>query len=373
MMKGRQFDMLNTTRTRRIARVTIPMVSQLTARVTSAEQTFRAVISAQMVAAAQKARVAFMQTPTIILAAALILLAYSPRPAIAQGQPSGVINVSLKGDRLAFASIADYKRAVDEPSEKTKKRFLGTVAALKGFTSFGQKQDSLLARQTTPGNTLLIQDEYFAAILNTDLVVQIGDYIFRVNPSSERVYALPVANKKEYADLIAENTRNPNIRTFSTNDDVLDVIKGGGKGPEALSCHETGIGSYHREAQVGNSQTGLQKANVDFARYGIYFTLFAWLAPANSSFPSTFEFTGGIAANQGYVYYHVRCGNTASYAISLIPSVDTNKQQQKYQSYQGSKTLNEVYFFYRIKFHPSFWIGPSTPLYSPYVGIRVNI
>jgi hypothetical protein len=35
-------------------------------------------------------------------------------------RPSGVIKVSVKGDRLAFASIADYKRAVDQPSKETK-------------------------------------------------------------------------------------------------------------------------------------------------------------------------------------------------------------------------------------------------------------
>src|SRR6202043_30078 len=106
-----------------------------------------------------------------IFGAALILLACTPQAATAQAPSSDAIKVSVKGDRLAFASIADYKRAVDQPSEQTKKQFAHTVAALTGFTSFAQKQNSSPTLRTSPDNVVsLIQDEYFASILNADLV-----------------------------------------------------------------------------------------------------------------------------------------------------------------------------------------------------------
>jgi hypothetical protein len=302
--------------------------------------------------------------PTFILAVATLLFAYLPQIAAAQPSPNRAIKVSVKGDRLAFASIADYKRAVDQPSEATKKQFARTVAALKGFTSFAQKQNFSPALETSRDKVAsLIRDEYFASILNADLVVQIGDYIFRVNPSRERVYVLSAANEKEYNDLIAENARNSNIRTFSTNDDVVDVIEAGGKGPETL-CSETGIGGRHSEAPVGSLT-----AMADFVRYGIYFTLFAMVSPYGSSgFPYMFEFTGGMSANAGYVYYHARCGTTASYEISTKGS--WTLMNRKYQSYQGSKNLNEVYFFYRLK--NDFFTTRAGQYATPYVGFRVN-
>jgi hypothetical protein len=300
--------------------------------------------------------------PTSILAVATLLFAHPSQ--IVAGRPSSNdgIKVSMKGDRLAFASIADYKRTVDQPSEAIKKQFAQTVATLKGFTSFAQKQNFSPALKTSRGKVApLIRDEYFASILNADLIVQIGDHIFRVNPSKERVYALSAANEKEYSDLIAENVRNSNIRTFSTNDDVLDVIQAGGKGPETL-CSETGIGGRHSEAQVGSLT-----ATADFVRYGIYFTLFAMVSPYGSSgFPYWFDFRGGLSANQGYVYYHARCGTTASYEISTKGSwMLTNR---KYQSYQGSKNLNEVYFFYHLWSDGALRSQYATPL----VGFRVN-
>src|SRR5205085_6465339 len=122
-----------------------------------------------------------------------VLLLFCAAPA---AEASDAINVSVKGDRLVFASLADYKRAVDQPSEQTKAEFARTVGALKGFTSFAQKPNSSPALKIAPDKVAsLVKDEYFASILNSDLVVQIGDNIFRINPSTERVYVLPAADE----------------------------------------------------------------------------------------------------------------------------------------------------------------------------------
>lgn len=300
-----------------------------------------------------------MKTRALILATAWVLSVCTPQAAEAQSGPGDVIHVSVKGDRLAFASIEDYKRAVDQPTEETREQFSRSVAALKGFTSFAQKQSSAAARQAYSDKVaLLIQDEYFASILNSNLVVQIGDSIIRVNPSKERVYVLPAAREKEYGDLIAGNARNKHIRVFSTSDDVLEAIQAGGTGQQ--TCNESGIGDLHSQAPAGSLT-----AMAGFVRYGIYFTLFAMVSPYGSSgFPYQFDFTGGIDASQGYVHYRVRCGDTVGHDISTSGSwVRTN---QKFQSYQGSRNLSQVYFFYRLK-------DPVTGQYlTPNVGFRVN-
>lgn len=300
-----------------------------------------------------------MKALALILATVWVLPAWAPQAAAAQSGPEDVIQVSVKGDRLAFASIEDYRRAVDQPSEETRSQLARTIAALKGFTSFAQRQSSATARQGYPGQVaLLIQDEYFASILNSNLVVQIGDSIIRVSPSKERVYVLPAANEKDYRDLILGNARNKKIRVFSTNEDVLDAIQAGGTGQPA--CREAGIGDLHSQAPAGSLT-----AMAGFLRYGIYFTLFAMVSPHESSgFPYQLDFTGGIDANQGYVHYRVRCGDTVSQEISTSGSRVRTKQT--FQAYQGSRNLSEVYFFYRLK-------DPATGRFlTPNVGFRVN-
>jgi hypothetical protein len=300
-----------------------------------------------------------MLTPNIVRGAAVLISVCFTQAAAAQ--TPAAINVSVKGDRLAFASVADYKRAVDQPSERTKAQIAGIVAALKGFTSFAQKPNASSSLKISPDKIAsLVKDEYFASLLNSDLIVQIGDHIFRVNPSTESVYALPAGDEKDYADLVAENTRNTRIQKFSTGDNILELIQTKEKGTKrGLFCSQSGIGGRHHNVPFGGFT-----AFADFDRYGIFYSLSASVSPYGSSgFPYTFDFTGGITPNKGYVFYHVRCGSTASYATTTSGSWKLT--YQKFQSYQGSTNLNQVYFIYRIK-------NSQGVFQTANVGFRVN-
>jgi hypothetical protein len=208
--------------------------------------------------------------------------------------------------------------------------------------------------------------------LNSNLAVQIGGHIFRVNPSTERVYALPVANEKEYGDLIAENVLNPHIRTFSVDDEVLDEIEAGGeafrKGLQMGFCKETGIGNKGASTDIVYQTKMKGKATAAFKRYGIYFSLFALANDAGQNPTYTFEFQGGIAANQGQVFYHARCSNKAPTSYTSSENGFQSDHDRKYQSYDGSRNLNKVYFFYRLKATSAFGGGYLTS----FVGFRVN-
>jgi hypothetical protein len=262
-------------------------------------------------------------------------------------------NVWVVNNRLAFATIQDYERVVNEPTEELKTEFNQTVDKLDGFTSYGT---SLGEKPHSGDGSLdrLIEDDFFKSILNADLAVQIGDNIFRVNTFTEKVYVLPVINQDQYDDLIAENTANKNIKVFSTGDDVLELIENNGQ----KICRQSGISGQHAGQFFGANKM----ASADFNKYGIYFSLSAVIAP-QSSWPSglSFDFTGGIGA--GHIHYHVRCGSTADYEIrttgywTLIT--------QRYQSYQGSTNLNELYMGYRVK-------SAGGAFLTPFIIIRRN-
>lgn len=52
-------------------------------------------------------------------------------------------------------------------------------------------------------------------------IVQIGEYLYRVNKTTESFYVLHAENISEYQDLVSENKSNFHIRKFSKNGDVM--------------------------------------------------------------------------------------------------------------------------------------------------------
>ena len=311
----------------------------------------------------------FTQKPFQPLSAAILVLlvthAFSLQPSVLGGDDAAKthspqaseFNVSIIKNRMAFKTVEDYERVVDNPKTELKNEFIKTINTLTNFNSYSKQLPSSGDRSTRDARS--IKDEYFASILNPDLVVQIGGYIFKVNPASEKVYALPVDDEAQYKDLISENTANTKIRVFSTNDDVLDLIRNHGTETRSLFCNQSGIGNKSAGAYINGSNL----VTADYTKYGIYFSLVAKIGSIGS-WPSlyVFDFTGG--KNKGYVHYHVRCGSTSDYSTATQGS--WTGTYQKYASYQGSKNLNELYFGFRVK-------NAGTGQYvTPYVIIRQN-
>jgi hypothetical protein len=252
--------------------------------------------------------------------------------------PLQKVSVSVKNNRLVFATRADYERAVNESKPEVRGRVFERLKQLNGFTSLATTQraaERSIAR--TPNASALITDEDFKSILNPDLVVQIGDYILKVNPSTQKVYALSAAHEAEYADLVAERMSNANIRQFSTNDDVLELLQ---SGQSSQRCGELGL----EKEKVSTDEIELgkysMKGTVAYASYGFYFSLAAGIT-------ITTRDTDAVATvDLAPVYYHVRCGNTVGpYPVSGY-YLGKNRH---YQSYQGSTRLSEVCL--RARFH----------------------
>jgi hypothetical protein len=121
----------------------------------------------------------------------------------------------------------------------------------------------------------LLGDDDLAQILNEDWIVQIGDYLYRVNKPTESVYVLPASNVSQYEDLVNENKSNKNIRKFSTEDDVVELAESGAEGQKGLFCGESGVGSRSSTNTHGSSpgiNTGVT-STLRHSKFGIYFTI----------------------------------------------------------------------------------------------------
>lgn len=245
------------------------------------------------------------------------------------------------------------------------------MSSFKDFTSLAEKNNQQAGYRTArDGMDTLIKDEYFKSMLNTDLAVQIEDYIYRVNPISEKVFALPAANANQYQDLISENIQNPALKEFSFNENVLEAIKniGGDPTPKALFCGESGIGGYDRTTgviNIDNAGTIKMEGKIHFNKYGIYFSLFAEVQTGTSGLT---ELTIDLVP----VYYKIKCGGSAGPYNVYGYGGGSLLNYKKFQSYQGSKNLNKVYF--RAMFHGKINLpgGGTFTKDSPWIEIRVN-
>jgi hypothetical protein len=279
-------------------------------------------------------------------------------------QPINVVSqnsnsvVTVKNNLLVFNTTDDYRNLVDNSSPEQMLKFTNEIKGMKNFTHYSEhsssKNPSVLSDSTS------MNDDFLQTILNKDAAVQIGNYIFKLDFIKEKVFALKVMYASQYTDLINENTTNLNISSFSFADDVLDLILN----PVATKrCKETGIGSYITTTKFYMDNEGQLPVDgtLRFRRFGIYFHLFAEVQGASGV---------KVSIYLEPVYYHVKCGTTVGpYNVN---GYGGTANYHKYNSYQGSKNLNEVYFRGRFKGKITLPNGTPFEKYSDWIQIRVN-
>jgi hypothetical protein len=256
--------------------------------------------------------------------------------------------------RISFASIADYRNLIDSSNDSKDQCFINTVNLLPGYTSWNE---------THPKDTLL-NSSLFGTILNAEGVVQIGNFIVKVNPIKHKVYVLQATKSLWYGALISEDTTNINITKFSTEEEVLEQLENGNF--RALFCRESGAGTDGRKSiyvnYTVNSVSRRFGAYIKYTTGGIYF---------NAEIGAVNEYSNGGGVNDQStltvdygINYHIRCGGNASYEGSK----SSNSSTVTYQSYRGSKALNAYYFAARARLYNSRGIN----LYTDYVVTRRN-
>jgi hypothetical protein len=278
------------------------------------------------------------------------------------------LNIATDGRMLIFKTTEDYNKVVNNPTEKERSVFISKVKGMK-HTTYAEK----LAITKSGESDDLIGDEYMSTILNEDWIVQIGDYLYRVNKPTESVYVLPAANIDEYQDLVDENKSNPHIRKFSTLENVIELAESGAEGQKSLFCGEDGCGpkeSITDKYPIGTSGFEFW-GYTDYNRFfGIYFSLTAW---ARSSAPNGYYRFYIQVEN---CWYHIKCGGTTGpYSHPWYQSEVATNNVQKFQSYSGSTPLNGLHLKIRIRCEiPNLPQGnnPYTTIFTNWSSICVN-
>lgn len=117
----------------------------------------------------------------------------------------------VENGMIVISSVEDFDSIINIVDSK----FCQDLINLN-YTSYKEtiKDDSL--------NT--IEDEFLSALLNKDQSVQVGNYIYRINKATEKVYVIHKSHIESYQDLVSENISNKNVLEFSTEENVFELL-----------------------------------------------------------------------------------------------------------------------------------------------------
>lgn len=265
-------------------------------------------------------------------------------------------HVTSDNRMLIFKTTADYEKVINNTTEQSQATFIETIQKLK-FVSYAEMQENSKSGSSNC-------DVFFAEIINSDGVVQIGDYIYKVDLLNGIVGVLNSSYSSEYDDLVALNTSNKNIRKFTTEDDVIELAESGAEST-AKSCG--GIDGTEQVTSLvdfGTVSGTLRRCQGSVKHFvgGVYFRTTARFVPITSGIISTeLEIQGPQA------WAKKRPCGSGDILTSASGVKASGTTEQLWQFYQGSRNLNGYYLFARIKCTLN-----GTVLYSTWAGRNIN-
>jgi hypothetical protein len=159
--------------------------------------------------------------------------------------------------RLVFKTIQDYEMAIEE------------LASI-GDDNFAEWENDLSFCSMRSCHTLDeleeigIFDPLFACLINSDGIIQIENYIYKVDPLNNKVFAV----KHSDFDINNNFISSKNICIFSTEDNVLDIMEGN----ESQNAQKT---DYCRSKLMGPFDLIMGQADysIRYVKLGLYYSL----------------------------------------------------------------------------------------------------
>jgi hypothetical protein len=179
--------------------------------------------------------------------------------------------ISVKDGRLVFADRTVWETTINQLANTT----TDELESLKEFERNNTGYTSLRSVNETNANVSEdYDDELISTLLNAQGIVQINNYIVKVDVANEKVY---VVDKEENVNLLNTNPTASQVMVFGTDEDVLEALeyrKIGGIFCSALRAdkrREVRKNCYPDDdlPQFGNQV----RLRLVYQRWGIYFSL----------------------------------------------------------------------------------------------------
>lgn len=153
----------------------------------------------------------------------------------------------------------------------------------------GLNYTSLYAYKHTQNATMQAEidsvygSEVIQHLLNSDYLLIIGDYIYRVNMYTSQVYAMELSNIANINLLINEDDASAPIQVYSTEDDVLEEVHNAADYAmppakmQKARCNEDGCGGTGLSGKDTSAVSGGYHVTttIKYLKFGLYFEVSA--------------------------------------------------------------------------------------------------
>ena len=266
-------------------------------------------------------------------------------------------NAFLAKGIVHFPSVSFYQQFVETRSEAQEESLLKDLDGSADYISL-KKVSGLKSKNSKQGRTLGAKEielaetnDFISTLINSNGMISIGDYYFKINLNTEKAYVLRKEHLAQIEDLANENIENKNIMIFSTSDDVLNLLEEGMKGTSSgrsqRPCRfDNAAGKEDKDFEyfVDCGYPIIMDNKVVYQKVAIYFSL---QAKTKVFRDNAFEPLNGTAqAISYYVLFKPKClGETEESGVQTDGGSYNELSRRPYErSYGQSKYIYQATF-----------------------------
>lgn len=278
--------------------------------------------------------------------------------------------VEINNGVAHFKSLENYTSVLENTDDNFRKsliKYLDNQSSYKSFKSVYKYTGSNVEvrKLSTKEESIVEDNDFLSTILNDERMVAIGDYVFKISFDDELVYAASLNNVSLVEAVKNENSENPEVQVFSTDDDVLHLLEEGSSGTvngrTNLFCGESGADAKDDkgfdDCPYAYCAGYRQDNKVVYQKAGVYFSLQA---------KTKFQYLSGIgiwvAADAGdqsidfYYKYEPKCkGVSEGSSILYDDGSDNELNKRIYESTRGLHKYRYNAYFYGGQFQSRFY------------------
>jgi hypothetical protein len=287
--------------------------------------------------------------------------------------------VAVVNDHLKFNDLSYYEKVVEDQDLNLKEQLNEQISGTQNFISLRRFYEDKNARQqylSKSGRQYAkenpVEDDFLASILNPDGVVQIGEWIFKVNLEKEVVLALNQKHAALYQDLVEENIDREQIYVYNTHDDVLTLIKEGIYGTVNKNAkmdwwwcdnyavrkkdhYDDDVYTTTYNPSSGTTKTRIYRAHAKhvYQKAGIYFSLVTKLKYMKFDEGQLFWDQSYTNIFLQYSYsWKKRCGSSSDSGSAYVGVSNERKLVRRHYSSVNALTSYSLYSYYEYESIP---------------------
>ena len=266
---------------------------------------------------------------TIVVIAVMFVFASCQKEnvAIEDLKATEAYKVEVVDDMLYFKTEDDYQNTIDYLAQIGDDNFEKWEKEVS-FNSMRAKFDEEAL------DKMGIEDNLLATLLNPTGIIRIGENVFKLDIPNEMVYSTPAS--KYTPDFYTEK----GVKTFSIDDDVLEIIAGSYTGAEKGKCKK------NKEDGTWTTPTNFPTVEykIVYQRAGVYFSLQAKIKKINQWNGDPFVGLATAGTNNRWKK------KGASHYVDIVPFLQEGyKHEYNYRPYGGGKRLVSY------KFEMDYW------------------